>query len=143
MRRIDEVLERARKVLKNQFPKLCVEAGLPNLEIIDTAPDVAVDEFTMGIYLASPSGEVYEYDYNRGIEKLSITIDLVVNRKVSNSSLPEQYLSLLVAFLLTKTFGYASYVAEALTSRVDIDCPANAMVCQLISIVNIHNDSTV
>ena len=140
MQEINTILEKVRTVLRNEMPKLCQEANLPEIEILDVAPDVAVDEFKMGVYLASPSGEVFDFDLGKGMGRLSITLDLVVDRNVSNSNLPEQYLSLLIVFLLTKNFGYASYPQGALTSRVDIDCPANAAVIQLISVINYVND---
>ena len=104
----------------------------PELEPLtyhDDAPDIETGERYMGIYLTSPEGEVFEG--NGRSESVTVTLDCVVDSQRGSVNLPQRYLSCLLDFLRTRTYGIGSHAYTAAIARVDLEAPANMFVCAL------------
>lgn len=105
------------------------DAELPPLSYHDDAPDIENNVHYMGIYLTSPDGEVFEGDGRS--ESVTVTLDCVVDAQRESVNLPQRYLSCLLDFLRTRTYGIGSHAYTAAIARVDLEAPANMFACAL------------
>jgi len=100
------------------------DAELEELTFHDDAPRTGMDEHYMGIYLSSPEGEVFTSDGR--METAIVTLDCIIDEKRESVNLPQKYLSCVLDFLRTRTYGIRSHAYTAVTARVDLDAPVNA-----------------
>ena len=94
------------------------------LSFHDDAPHVDTDRYFMGIYLASPEGNVYEGNFQNG--KTTVALDCILSDRREDSNLPQLYLSAVIDFLRKRRYGTSSTPTYAETARVDLDAPVNA-----------------
>lgn len=105
------------KHLKNQ------EDYLP-LTYTEFVPDPEASRCEMGIYTASGSGASFKKD---GSDYTTYgVIDCVIDDEHKHSTLPEKYLSLLIEYLNSLTFGVLSHTDEGDLVRVDLGQQINA-----------------
>jgi len=93
------------------------------LSFHDDAPRVDTDRYFMGIYLASPDGQVYTADADSAT--VSVALDCILDDARENSNVPEKYLSAVVEYLRRRRYGVSSNVTTAVTVRTDLDAPVN------------------
>lgn len=105
------------------------DTELEELTYHDDAPRTGIDEHYMGIYLSSPEGEVYQNDGK--MESVDITLDCIIDDKRESVNLPQRYLSCILEYLSTRTYGIRSHAYTAVTARVDLDAPVNAFAIAL------------
>ena len=103
--------------------QLTGEDWFTELTFHDDAPRVDTDRYYMGIYLASPDGEVYTGNAQTGA--VSITLDCILDDIRENGNVSEKYLSATVEFLRKRSYGAGSVVTTAVTFRTDLDAPVN------------------
>lgn len=89
----------------------------------DDAPRVDTDRYFMGIYLASPDGEVYNAEPSSGT--VFVTLDCILDDKRENSNVPEKYLSAIIEYLQRRRYGVSSNVTTSVVLRTDLDMPCN------------------
>lgn len=99
----------------------------------DDAPRIETDRWFMGIYLASPDGEVYTGNAMQGA--VSITLDCILDDKRENSNLPQLYLSGVIEYLKKRLYGVSSSVTTAVTLRTDLDAPYNGFAVAISATV--------
>ena len=103
------------------------------LSFHDDAPRVDTDRFFMGIYLASPDGEVYTGNVQSGA--VGITLDCILDDKQENSNLPQLYLSAVIEYLKKRRYGVSSSVTTAVVMRADLDAPYNGFAVAISATV--------
>lgn len=93
------------------------DKGLKEVAFFQDPPRIESDTYAMGIYLASPNGEVYSQNENNAT--LTIVLDCLLDDVSDNSHLPQEYLSTVIQYLNKKTYGFASSIQTASLNRVD------------------------
>ena len=101
----------------------------------DDAPRVDTDRYFMGIYLASPDGEVFEA--NPDSASTFVTLDCILDDNRDNSNVPEKYLSAVIDFLRHRRYGVSSTVTTSVVIRTDLDMPYNGFAVALT--VTVYN----
>lgn len=113
--------------------ELADEDWFHELTFHDDAPRIETDRWFMGIYLASPDGEVYIGNALQGA--VSITLDCILDDKRENSNLPQLYLSAVIEYLKKRLYGVSSSVTTAVTLRTDLDAPYNGFAVAISATV--------
>lgn len=113
--------------------ELADEDWFHELTFHDDAPRIETDRWFMGIYLASPDGEVYTGNALQGA--VSITLDCILDDKRENSNLPQLYLSAVIEYLKKRLYGVSSSVTTAVTLRTDLDAPYNGFAVAISATV--------
>lgn len=109
------------------------------LSFHDDAPKDETDKYYMGIYLASPDGEVYTASPVMGATV--VTLDCVLDDKRENSNVPEKYLSAIIEYLQCKRYGVSSNVTTAVSVRTDLGAPYNGFAVAInVTVYNTDYD---
>lgn len=115
------------------------ETWFQNLTFVDGAPRVETDRMMMGIYLSSPTGEVFQSDGRS--QSVTITLDCVLDDSIENSSVPELYLSAVVSYLSKREYGVSSVPFTAVSVRTDLGAPVNGFAVAIkVTIYDIDMD---
>jgi len=93
------------------------EDWFTELNIVEYAP-TQKDFFTMGVYLTSPDGNVYEGNAAGAVIRLAL--DCVIDDTYENSSLPQNYLSAVISYLQKKSSKFRTVIPLAQVVRVDL-----------------------
>lgn len=128
---ISEGLNLFQQYIVQNLPTVLADNNLRALRYVDNAPSVDDDEFTIGIYLASPRGEVYKSNEEK--ETIDIVMDCILDDNSENSSLPEKYLSATIDHLNSVRDSLNIDPYTAITSRVDLESHVNgfAICCEM------------
>ena len=115
------------------------EDWFTELKFYDGAPRVETDTYAMGIYLASPSGAVFEGSAKS--QKITVALDCILDDKKDNSNYSTYYLSAVLDFLTRRTYGVSSNPTYAEAVRVDLDAMVNAFSVAIeITVYNIDRN---
>lgn len=126
---IQEVLDEVRRLVRKYYT---VPEGKRSLTFVDNAPDPAGgEEYMMGIYLASPSGEVFTFDAESDSFHCTVCFDCVLsdNIKISGEEVP--YMDALIRLVRKHDFAVSNDDMFAVSSRVDNGYPYNGFVLAL------------
>lgn len=115
------------------------EEWFHTLHFYDEAPRVGQDEYYMGIYLASPDGQVFTSSPSQA--STVVTLDCILDSVRENSTSPEKYLSAIVDYLQHKRYGVSSNVMTAVVLRTDLDAPVNGFAVAIsVTVYNTDYD---
>lgn len=118
-----------RKVVK-ELPSVLGKAELASLTFLDGAPDTESQQWSMGIYLSSPDGMVYEQDEKA--LKAFLTFDGNLSRDREDASLSAKYASVVMDWIRISNFDFVSITPTlAVTQRVDLDDRRNGFAILL------------
>lgn len=115
------------------------ENWFKELSFHDDSPRVDTDRYYMGIYLASPDGEVYTATPSIGA--VGVTLDCILDDARENSNVAEKYLSAVIEYLRHRRYGVSSTVTTAVTLRTDLGDPVNGFaVAVSVTVYNTDKD---
>lgn len=141
---LTDALDEVRTAVAGGFNKYLSEhIGSPEdylpLTYTEYVPDPEASVCEMGIYAASGQGASFKKD---GSEYVTYAvIDCIIDTQRRHSNIPEKYLSLLIEYLNSLTFGLISQTDEGDLARVDLGGQVNAFALSVRIVFRVDNDA--
>ena len=132
---ISEVLEAVRQCVASEF-----KVDGYDIKFVTNAPDVSIEEYTLGIYLASFAGEVYSYDASSGRSRIAVTFDFVADQDAAKSGEEITILDALIEFLKKHEFAVSNDDITAVNARADLGYPFNGFEIRLVITIGYDTD---
>lgn len=114
---IGDLEEYIQQEAAKSLPPLIEAAGLPPVKYQIVSPSSEGDTYTMGIYLYSPDGSVFQQEKDQ--MKAYMTLDLVIDMDVEDSMMGGKYLSVILEWLHTHPWKVPVMPMLAATPRAD------------------------